>query len=413
MDIEELMTGQGFINGEEPNLVTEVVTEDAIDTYQEPTTDSWWLAPLYNDKLMWQIGFDGRELVIRHGQIGGVIQEARRKVAVNSSGRSLQEQALLEARQRYWKQEHKGYANGNTILPQYPKPMLANKYEPKKIKAFPILVQPKIDGVRSLAHLTPQGSVHLRSRENKEQLHLDQIRDDLSHLFSYLPSGCHLDGELYVHGWSFNTLISAVRTGQISKTTKSQKDKHPLNGEVCYYVFDAILPLSASQRQDILAKAFEECLKDHSLSFTCLVPTTLCHSHDELLSFHHYYVDNGYEGAIVRHSTGCNRNGVDLTAYRDKRSDNLLKVKMFQDEEGTVVDVVEGAGTEEGLAILVVEDDRGNRFQVRPRGTFDMRERWFAQRARLIGQRYTYRYFELTEYGVPRFPVGVAFRDYE
>jgi DNA ligase-1 len=405
MDAAELTSGNG-------STTLDDTENNVIDPYQRPTTDSWWLPSLYNDKLVWQIGFDGEELVIRHGHIGGAIQVTTRKVLVNSSGRNLQEQALLEAKQRYWKQEHKGYTNGYTILPQYPKPMLANKYEPKKIKSFPVLVQAKIDGVRMLAHLAGN-RVHLRSRENKEWDHLDHIREELAVLFSYLPVGCHLDGELYVHDWSFNTLISAVKTGQVTKSTKNRRDKHQLNRQVQYYIFDIIIPQPAKDRQELLDSAFQECQKDRPFSFLRIVPATLCYSHEELVQFHNCYVENGFEGAIIRHVQGSNRNGFDLTLYRDKRSDNLLKFKMFTDEEGEVVDIVEGTGTEEGLAMIVVRDSRGNIFSVRPRGTFDMRREWYLNRDQLIGKRYTFRYFELTEYNVPRFPIGIAFRDYE
>lgn len=385
--------------------------EKTISFTDTPEGEEWWLEPLYNDRLMWQIGCRTEEgetlLVTRHGQVGGAIQTKTRVVVANNSGRTIQQQALLEARHRYWKMAHKGYTNGFTICQQYPKPMLANSYDPSKIKQWPVSVQVKIDGVRSLAHV--EGEVKLRSRENRPQPYLEQIRRELAVLFPYLPPGVHLDGELYVHEWSFNTLISAVRTS---------KTKHHLNDQVNYAIFDVIIDLPTAQRMQLLETAFEEANRDGiQFQHLFLVPASIAQSHQEVISFHNAFVEAGYEGAIVRHLQGHGRKvkgkATDLAAYKSNRSNNLLKVKAFQDEEGVVVDVVEGTGTEAGLAILVVEDTRGNRFPVRPRGDFDTRAEWFQHKEQLIGRPYTYRYFELTEYDVPRFPVGIAFRDYE
>jgi len=397
--ITSASSSTGFIQHDQVD--DDTPQQDNVIAYtDQPTTTDFWLQPLYSDRMMWQVGFQNSELVIRHGYIGGDIQVKKRKVQVNNSGRTLVEQALLEARHRYWKMAHKGYTNGDNLCKQYPKPMLASAYDPKKIKEYPVSVQAKIDGVRSLAWLEG-GQVHLRSRENKPQAYLEQIRKELYTLFTHLPPGCHLDGELYVHGWSFNRLISAVRT---------TKTKHPDNDQVNYYLFDIIINLPTQRRMDLLSEAYSQCC---DLKRVCLVPSTPAHSHEEIVHFHNCFVEEGFEGAIVRHLSGCGRGGVDLTAYRPNRSNNLLKVKMFQDEEGIVIDVIEGTGTEEGLAVLVIEDQRGNRFPVRPRGSFELRAQWYQNKQRLVGQRYTFRYFELSEYGVPRFPVGIAFRDYE
>jgi DNA ligase-1 len=50
---------------------------------------------------------------------------------------------------------------------------------------------------------------------------------------------------------------------------------------------------------------------------------------------------------------------------------------------------------------------------VRPRGTHEDRADLFKDGDSYIGKKLTVRYQELTEDGIPRFPVGIAFRDYE
>lgn len=358
-----------------------------------------WLQPLYNKDKYWQIGFDGENLVTRYGKINGKIRESKRKVYVNSSGRNLQEQALLEANQKYTKQVRKGYSNEQTAI-SIIKPMLANEFDVKKIQSYPILVQPKIDGIRSIV----DKSLTMRSKEGREQLYLQQIKDELKKLFEIID--CVLDGELYVHGWEFTKLVSAIRT---------EKTMNELNQYVCYYIFDIITnDVSAYDRYCYLQKAFETYKQLHNEpKYLYLLPTYLVNSIEELTQLHNHFVDNGYEGAMIRHTGGQNRNGTSLTIYRPTRCDNLLKFKSFKDEEGEIINVIEENGTENELCLFVIRDIRGNEFVVRPRGSFEQRKEWYRNRNKLIGKKYTYRYFELSEYGVPRFPIGVTLRDYE
>lgn len=93
--------------------------------------------------------------------------------------------------------------------------------------------------------------------------------------------------------------------------------------------------------------------------------------------------------------------------YEVGRSHTLLKVKTFHDAEAIVVDHVPGAGKHAGrLGALVVEMPDGTRFNV---GTgYSDKER---ESPPAIGEIITYRYQELSDGGVPRFPtyVGVRF----
>jgi ATP-dependent DNA ligase len=358
-----------------------------------------WLQALYNGDKYWQIGFDGENLVTRYGKINGKIRESKRKVYTNNSGRNLQEQALLEANQKFIKQMRKGYSNEECTI-TVTKPMLANEFDIKKIRAFPILVQPKIDGIRSIVDKT----LTMRSKEGREQLYLHQIKEELSKLFQFID--CILDGELYVHGWEFTKLVSAIRTENVM---------NELNPYVCYYIFDIITDnMSAYDRYLYLFTAFENYKQTHGEpKYLYLLPTYTVNTLEELTNLHNIFVNNGYEGAMIRHTAGCNRNGIPLTTYRSTRCDNLLKYKMFKDEEGVIIDVIEENGTEKELSLFMIRDIRGNEFVVRPRGNFEQRKEWYRNRDRLIGKKYTFRYFELSEYGVPRFPIGVIIRDYE
>jgi hypothetical protein len=91
----------------------------------------------------------------------------------------------------------------------------------------------------------------------------------------------------------------------------------------------------------------------------------------------------------------------------------LQKFKQFLDDEFSIVDFLEGTGNDAGTVIWVCTNDNNDTFKVRPRGTREQRREWFSDGNNLIGSTLTVRYFELTDDGIPRFPVGIAIRDYE
>jgi DNA ligase-1 len=92
--------------------------------------------------------------------------------------------------------------------------------------------------------------------------------------------------------------------------------------------------------------------------------------------------------------------------YAAGRSATLLKVKTFHDAEGRVVGHQAGEGRHKGrMGALWVELADGKRFKV---GTgFSDAER---NNPPPVGSVITYRYQELTEAGVPRFPSFIRLR---
>ena len=84
------------------------------------------------------------------------------------------------------------------------------------------------------------------------------------------------------------------------------------------------------------------------------------------------------------------------------------------DEEVLIVGIDRLAkGTEEGAAVLSVQDQQGNVFPARPRGSIERRRLWAQQPERIVGKTATIRFQERSIHGVPRFPVVVAIRNYE
>jgi DNA ligase-1 len=99
--------------------------------------------------------------------------------------------------------------------------------------------------------------------------------------------------------------------------------------------------------------------------------------------------------------------------YKHSRSADLLKYKEFFDAEYEVVGFKEGEGQEKGCVLWMCRTEEGRTFHCRPRGTRESRMELFQNGGDYVGKKLTVRYQEETDEGLPRFPVGIAFRDYE
>jgi DNA ligase-1 len=96
-----------------------------------------------------------------------------------------------------------------------------------------------------------------------------------------------------------------------------------------------------------------------------------------------------------------------------QRSNYLLKHKDFQTEEYEIIGATTGHGRDAKCVVWICKTEEGHVFNARPEGTLEDREYKYANRERFIGKMLTVRFQNLTDKNVPRFPVGVAIRDYE
>ena len=93
--------------------------------------------------------------------------------------------------------------------------------------------------------------------------------------------------------------------------------------------------------------------------------------------------------------------------YEAGRSTTLLKIKTFHDADGVVVEHVAGKGRHKGrMGALVVRMSDGTEFSVGTGFTDKLRENPPA-----AGSTISFRYQELTDGGVPRFPSFVRLRN--
>ena len=297
------------------------------------------------------------------------------------------QQAVLEAESEWKKQlKRKGYGltADESAATRALSPMLAQPLEKvKKIDWATAFSQPKLDGFRMLAMRTEDGLI-FKSRENKPILTMNHIHEQL---LSAMEPGQILDGELYCHDLNFQQIASAV------------KKRSELSDRVCYNVYDMFGEDHFKQRYEALKKVVA------GLDSVVAVETIMVRTKDDLLVAQREFINQGYEGAMLRHG----RKGYEA----GKRSKFLVKVKTFRDEEFTVVDAKEGRGTHAGMAIFLCETKEGATFEVTAPGSHEEKRAYWENFKNYIGKKLTVKFFDYTtsEDGkVPRFPVALRFR---
>ena len=321
---------------------------------------------------------------------GQVIDEGKQK-------RSAQEQAIFEANSKLSKKRDEAYFDTIEAAQTQVKllPMLAHSFTKRKHNInYPAIVQRKFDGVRCLARLNSDGTVTLMSRKGKEFAHLNHIKTDVAANNS--NTNLVIDGELYSDTLTFQELVGLVKR----VTLKPGNDKQML--EVSLRVYDCV---ELNNEADFTSRYETITEVTTGAEYLSLVENVRVSTESEIHAAQARFVEEGYEGAMVRNLTGAYAIG--------KRSANLQKVKTFLDGEYPIIGFTDGTGGETGCVIWECQTPDGQSFRVRPRGTQEDRKVLFRNGSNYIGQQLTVRYQELTDDGVPRFPVGIAIRNYE
>jgi len=92
------------------------------------------------------------------------------------------------------------------------------------------------------------------------------------------------------------------------------------------------------------------------------------------------------------------------------RSNKLLKVKNFMDKEYLIAGFTTGVGRFDGCIVWVCMTEDGQSFKVVPQGTMEERQETYQNADKHIGDWLKVKFFELTDDGIPRFPVGLGIR---
>ena len=249
-------------------------------------------------------------------------------------------------------------------------------------------VQPKLDGIRVIADLA---TGNLYKRSGVEVKNCPHINRDMLELGFAIPGFQFVDGELYNHQLEFSEINSYVsRTVNILDTECIQ-----------LHLFDMDGKDSFQTRNWLLQKAIKETNNKIHNSSICSVETVKCISMDNVLARHKIFMEDGYEGTMLR---------LNHLPYEHKRSNQLYKIKDFTDSEFRIVGWNEEDNHPGYLGSFEVADDVGNCFAVRPAVTREIRKEYWDDRISLIDATLTVRYQEISKDGIPRFPIGVDIR---
>jgi DNA ligase 1 len=349
-------------------------------------------------------------IITEYGQVGGkiqmtsdLIQDGKNVGKKNET--TPRQQAEAEAQSQWEKKKKKGYVESvsgaeagelDKLITGGVEPMLAQSFSKHghKIK-YPCFTQPKLDGIRCVA-IIKDGECTLWSRTRKPILSCPHIVQELEACFGLRD--IVLDGELYNHEYktNFEKIVSLVR----------QEEPAPDHALVQYHVYDVVEDKRCgptfsdrTENLDIIFAAY---------SFVALqqVETEEVESEDQVMDFFEKFRGQGYEGAMLRNAD---------SEYLNKRSYDLQKVKEFDDAEFNIVGIEEGRGRLAGhVGAFICVNGLDKEFKAKAKGSTERLREYFENHELWRGKKLTVQYQGLTgKEQVPRFPVGVAIRDYE
>ncbi len=273
-------------------------------------------------------------------------------------------------------------------------------------------IEVKLDGVRVITIVYPDGRVDQLSRNGKELLNFEHIKEQLRLNAATFTEPMVLDGE--VMSSSFQDLMKQVHRKENVRAT-----------DAVLWLFDA-LPLSDFERgicntsqhdrSDWLNDWYNSKLQKNMANVRCLDHAVVNLDTDEGKKLFSMYnrsaIENGYEGIMIK----------DLDApYECKRSVSWLKLKPFIEVSLTVIKTEEGTGKYCGsLGALVCSGvDEGKHITVNVGSGFSDvdRDQFWRSRDITIGQIVEIRGDSITKnqdgtYSL-RFPRFIRFRGFQ
>ena len=283
------------------------------------------------------------------------------------------------------------------------KPMLAHKFDNKRVDwSKPVFIQPKLDGIRCI--MTADGCYSRNGKKfmNVQHLYTKAIKD----LFKVNPL-LVIDGELYNHDLrdNFEKIVSLVR-----KQKPTSDDRKEARKLIQYHVYDFVmaykgkLDLIESDMNRYEKRMHQLVCSDMYGKHIRYVPARGVHSLDKDKEIHNDFLQQGYEGSILRLDG----------PYKCGRSYDLMKFKDFSDTEAKIVSWVEGKGKRRGtIGKFIAVDSDGIRFGMPVMDNFKYLQKNFKAMQDWVGKTATFTYFERTKAGSYRHPLFKAIRDYE
>lgn len=376
---------------------------------------------------IWKIRVDNKgtqsEIVIRSGAFDldkKVEGKLITNTAIVSYGKNIGKanetthytQAVSEAQSKIDLKLREGYTadpskvtTSATLGSGIPKPMLAQKHHPTgaqnssktlkqmKLEGKKIIVQPKLDGNRCII-VVRNGEAFMYTRKGDLMpVQLSHILEDV--VWTLQQSSYDeliLDGELYCDPsiMSFNTLNGLIKR---QTATPEQQEQRKL---IKYHLYDVMLDKGYEERMKVIANFASEYVE-------VIESKEVIATDENIKTELENYLAQGYEGLMIR---------VLGLGYDNKRSWQLVKVKLFEDAEFKLVGFEEDVrGGFVGTFVLElprpVTDANGKpvtTFRAGTSGqTVEDRTYMLQHPAEFLGKPATIEFFGRSEYGIPRF----------
>lgn len=340
-----------------------------------------------NQVQRWQIVVEGNSFYTIEGIDGGKLTQSlptycNGKNIGRANETSPEQQAYNEAASKHQKKLDSNYNEVLTKDVKFFSPMLAKSIsdvsqdELKNLIKTGLYIQPKLDGLRAIS-----ANNSLTSRNGKFFVSTPHLHQD-----QYI-----LDGELYTHVYNddFDEIISLCKKQKVSSADLERTKI------IEYHVYDF------PEHTGVFMERYEAMLKAlDTINNKSIIPviTYKISTLDEIEEYHSKFLEDGYEGSIIRTNTSAYESG--------KRSKQCLKYKDFLEREFEVVEILEGIGNRDGTAGKVIcKLDDGRTFGAGIKGGFKYFEQLLKDKDKYIGKTATVKYFRETPNGIPRFPV--------
>lgn len=303
------------------------------------------------------------------------------------------------------------------------RPMLATQFEPEKLR-FPYYISPKLDGIRCLIHHEGARTRSMKKVPNRYvndwfQEHLDVL--------------VHLDGEIIVGDPTAPNVY--YKTDSAVMTVEGTPD-------FTFYVFDHIdyagrEPFTDRKTQaQVKIEDIRRKLDGYRLGRVQWIGDSLCRNQHELKTYEELVLDQGFEGAMLRHPDGFYKQGRSTV-----RENSLLKVKRFVDSEAIITGYEErmhngnvaeknelghtkrsthqenmvGMGTLGAWIVKGAPDTPFAGIEFSIGGGVGLTDAWrqdfWNRRTSLVGQTVKYSYFDVGIKDKPRHPKFIGFRN--
>jgi len=212
-----------------------------------------------------------------------------------------------------------------------------------------------------------------------------------------IKQGYQLDGELYLHGQSLGELRSVLGRKKLNSDRVIYLEK-----KIKYCVFDFIAEnIPSEKRLTMLQNAF----KSWKSNLIHLIKTKTVNSIKEINVLRNKYIEEGYEGIIVR-----NRQGLYISG---KTSKDVFRSKDFKKGVFEIVGALEGKGNNKGTVIWKLQclHNKNKTFTAKPMGTKEERTQLYKNKEKYIGLKIHVKYFEIDDKTgcVSRHPVALNF----